>query len=78
MKSHLHVTGSNSLHGLHLLLNRKNSFLHNTTEFSLLITAPSLSPLPEHFSNYVLHTFTGKNVKQSHYRPGQAQTAAGG
>ena len=42
----------------------------------LLITAPSLSPLPKHFSNYVLHTFTRKKVKQSHYRPGQVQRAA--
>jgi len=78
MKSHLRVTGSNNLHGLHLLLNYQNSFSDNTTEFSLLNTAPSLSPLPKHFSNNVLHTFTGKQVKQSHYGPGQAQRAAGG
>jgi hypothetical protein len=44
----------------------------------LLITAPSLSPLPKHFNNYVLHTFTGKKVKQSHYGPEQAQRAAEG
>ena len=78
MKSNLRVTGLNSLHGLHLLLNCQNSFSDNTTEFSLLITAPLLSPLPKHFSNYVLNTFTSKNVKQSHYRPEQAQRAAGG